>query len=95
MTPTKIESVVNQVRTDLQQRSSRARPKRMCTERCMRALSELELLNHALHLCDGIDQMLSGNFSKGKAGRHLGSLQTICSFLGLYSLDEMREMNRP
>ncbi len=68
---------------------------RMDSSRTFGSLTHQEALAHANYLLDGIREYAQVPGKEGKAGRHLGSLQTILSFLNVYTLEELMEHNRP
>ncbi len=92
MTPEKILSVIANYKEKLQ--AEGAAPQRLSPKKSFGASSQNELANHAYYLTETVAEHIR-NHKIEKAHRHLGSLQTILSFLRWYSLEELMSHNRP
>lgn len=92
MTPEKIKMVIDTYRADLLMHGVVA--KRMNLQDSFGSLSAQHILAHALHLCDTTEEHLGSAESWGKANRHFGSLQTLLSVAGWYTLEQLMEHNR-
>lgn len=57
--------------------------------------SKEECAAHALYLIETIPSFINEQEKWGKVNRHFASMQMISSFLDLYALTEMRELNMP
>ena len=57
--------------------------------------SKEQLLGHAYYLLDGIKEYIKDRGRAGKAGRHLGSVQTILMLTGEQTLNDSMNHNRP
>ena len=57
--------------------------------------SKEKLAAHALYLIETIPSFINEQGKWGKVNRHFASMQMICSFLDLYTLTEMKELNIP
>lgn len=58
-------------------------------------LNREELLAHALYLCGNVRTFAHGSHThRDKMMRHLGSVQTLVSLLGLFTLNELRSHNQ-
>lgn len=53
------------------------------------------LLAHASYLLEGLLTFVNQEGKYGKANRHLTAAQMCLSFAGIYTLDELREANKP
>jgi hypothetical protein len=57
-------------------------------------LNREQLLGHALYLCDSVRTLANSKNHRDKMMRHYASLQTIMSFLKLFTLNELRGHNK-
>lgn len=57
--------------------------------------SEREMLEHAHFLLDGIVDYATQPGKQGKTGRHLGSVQMLLWVARWYTLEELKNHNRP
>jgi hypothetical protein len=53
-----------------------------------------QMLAHAHYLIDGVEKFAKDPEKEGKAGRHLGSLQTLLWVAKWYTLEELMQHNR-
>jgi hypothetical protein len=92
MTPEKIRDVVTFYHSTLSQAG--IQPQRINVDSSFGSVPRTALLAHAHYLCDGVLRM---NITQqyGKANRHLTAVQMCLSFAGWYTLNELREHNRP
>ncbi len=93
MTPEKIISVVEMYEKRL--REAGVGKIRMEPSKSFAELNKDELLAHAHYLCDGVKEYAKDPERQGKTGRHLGSLQTLLSVAGWYTLDMLMRHNMP
>ena len=92
MTEQKILEVVERYRKQFEEQ--KIPKKRIDTSKKFKDVSTDEALAHAHYLLDGIEEYAKNPEKVGKTGRHLGSLQTILSYAGWISLDDMMDHNR-
>jgi hypothetical protein len=93
MTTEKILAVVEMYRMLLEEKGIPKR--RMPTDQTLGAISSADRLAHAHYLIDGIVEYAKNPEKKGKTGRHLGWVQAILSLEGWYTIDDVRDHNRP
>lgn len=93
MTTEKILQVVKRYRGLLEQ--SGISKERMDPGKAFAELTSRQLLAHAHYLLDGIEQYARDPEKIGKTGRHLGSVQTLLSVAGIFTLRELMDHNRP
>ena len=94
MTREKIESVVQMYITRLG--GGGVTPVRINTGRTFGSLTMREMLAHAYYLCNGVIKLLDNHEkNRDKINRHLGFIQACLSFAGWYTLDQLRNHNRP
>ena len=58
-------------------------------------LTQIQMLEHAHWLLDGIIEYAQDSTKVGKTGRHLASVQMFLLFAGWFTLNELMEHNRP
>lgn len=93
MTAEKIISIIEMYERALQKNNI---PKiRMEPKRTFGSLSHEELLAHAHFLCDGVKEYALDPEKQRKTGSHLTALQMCLSFAGWYTLEDLRNHNRP
>jgi hypothetical protein len=93
VTPKKILSVI----VVYEDRFKRAAipAQRMDASRTFGELAREELLAHAHHLCHSVRENINKPGKEWKANRHFGSLQTLLSVAGWYTLTELQQHNMP
>ncbi|HXV27069.1 MAG TPA: hypothetical protein VD862_03555 [Candidatus Paceibacterota bacterium] len=93
MTTEKILSVVGMYRRRMEAEGIPKR--RMDPARYFGSQTRRDLLAHAHFLLDGVEEYAKDTERAGKTGRHLGSVQTLLSVCGWYTLQELMDHNRP
>lgn len=93
MTPEKIACVARRYSALLKEAD--VKPKRIDPTCSFAALPKEAVLAHVAYLCAHIPEYVANPGTLGKANRHLAAAQMCLSFVGLYTLDELREHNAP
>lgn len=93
MTPEKITSVIKQYKHLLEHQG--VVPKRIDTRKNFKACSESEIRAHVLYLCNNALTLVGDHEQHDKLNRHLGAMQMLLSSIGMYTLDELMNHNRP
>jgi len=95
VTPEKIIEVARKYREFIINTFPRIHPQRMDGSKADSHLNLAEALCHYLDMCDHIVEYAKNPDTIGKANRHLGYLQGCLSARGFFTLDELRNHNRP
>jgi len=91
MTPQKIADVATYYFELLREHG--VEPCRIDPERSFATQSTVQILSHAAYLCAGIPTYVFDDGKIGKANRHLASAQMCLSFVGWFTLNQLRTHN--